>query len=93
MAGAVARRLLTSKASRWFANLSVVGLNTVCSAPPHTWPALQASVSGPLPLFWRFHMMHHADLDCDVTTGLTLAGMRLLPFVGAPGNYPLTRQN
>ena len=22
------------------------------------------------PLFWRFHMMHHADLDCDVTTGL-----------------------
>jgi sterol desaturase/sphingolipid hydroxylase (fatty acid hydroxylase superfamily) len=23
-----------------------------------------------IPLFWRFHMMHHADLDCDVTTGL-----------------------
>lgn len=23
-----------------------------------------------VPLFWRFHMMHHADLDCDVTTGL-----------------------
>ena len=20
-------------------------------------------------LFWRVHMMHHADLDCDVTTG------------------------
>jgi sterol desaturase/sphingolipid hydroxylase (fatty acid hydroxylase superfamily) len=23
-----------------------------------------------IPLFWRLHMMHHADLDCDVTTGL-----------------------
>lgn len=22
-----------------------------------------------LPFFWRFHMMHHADLDVDVTTG------------------------
>jgi len=22
-----------------------------------------------VPAFWRFHMMHHADLDCDVTTG------------------------
>jgi len=23
-----------------------------------------------VPLFWRFHMMHHADLNCDVTTGV-----------------------
>lgn len=23
-----------------------------------------------VPMFWRLHMMHHADLDCDVTTGL-----------------------
>ena len=23
-----------------------------------------------VPVFWRFHMMHHADLDCDVTTGV-----------------------
>jgi sterol desaturase/sphingolipid hydroxylase (fatty acid hydroxylase superfamily) len=23
-----------------------------------------------IPAFWRFHMMHHADLDCDVTTGV-----------------------
>ncbi|MBI3353051.1 MAG: sterol desaturase family protein [Nitrospirae bacterium] len=22
-----------------------------------------------VPLLWRFHMMHHADLDVDVTTG------------------------
>jgi sterol desaturase/sphingolipid hydroxylase (fatty acid hydroxylase superfamily) len=23
-----------------------------------------------IPLFWRLHMMHHADLDFDLTTGL-----------------------
>ena len=23
-----------------------------------------------LPSFWRFHRVHHSDLDCDVTTGL-----------------------
>ncbi len=23
-----------------------------------------------LPLFWRFHRVHHSDLDCDITTGL-----------------------
>jgi sterol desaturase/sphingolipid hydroxylase (fatty acid hydroxylase superfamily) len=23
-----------------------------------------------VPLLWRFHMMHHADMDCDVTTGV-----------------------
>ena len=23
-----------------------------------------------VPAFWRFHMMHHADLDCDLTTGV-----------------------
>jgi sterol desaturase/sphingolipid hydroxylase (fatty acid hydroxylase superfamily) len=23
-----------------------------------------------VPLFWRLHMVHHADLDCDLTTGL-----------------------
>lgn len=23
-----------------------------------------------VPGLWRFHMMHHADLDCDVTTGV-----------------------
>lgn len=31
---------------------------------------LQHVVFHAVPLFWRFHMMHHADLDCDVTTGL-----------------------
>lgn len=23
-----------------------------------------------LPTFWRFHRVHHSDLDCDITTGL-----------------------
>lgn len=23
-----------------------------------------------VPVFWRLHMMHHADLDVDVTTGV-----------------------
>lgn len=23
-----------------------------------------------LPIFWRFHRVHHSDLDCDITTGL-----------------------
>lgn len=29
---------------------------------------LQHVVFHAVPLFWRFHMMHHADLDCDVTS-------------------------
>jgi sterol desaturase/sphingolipid hydroxylase (fatty acid hydroxylase superfamily) len=31
-----------------------------------------------VPLFWRFHMMHHADLDCDVTTGLRFHPMEVV---------------
>lgn len=23
-----------------------------------------------LPIFWRFHRVHHSDLDCDITTGV-----------------------
>jgi len=23
-----------------------------------------------LPMFWRFHRVHHSDLDCDISTGL-----------------------
>lgn len=23
-----------------------------------------------LPMFWRFHRVHHSDLDCDITTGI-----------------------
>lgn len=31
-----------------------------------------------VPLFWRVHMMHHADLDCDVTTGLRFHPLEVL---------------
>lgn len=31
---------------------------------------LQHVIFHAVPVFWRFHMMHHADLDCDVTTGV-----------------------
>lgn len=102
------RRLATSKARRWFANLSVVVLNTLLirllfaasavgaasmAAERNlgllnalSWPIwlegilaviafdlalyLQHVMFHAVPSFWRFHMMHHADLDCDVTTGV-----------------------
>lgn len=31
-----------------------------------------------LPLFWRFHRVHHTDLDCDVTTGLRFHPFEML---------------
>ncbi len=31
-----------------------------------------------VPLFWRFHMVHHADLDIDVTTGLRFHTLEIL---------------
>jgi len=31
-----------------------------------------------VPLLWRFHMMHHADLDIDVTTGLRFHPVEIL---------------
>lgn len=47
-----------------------------------------------VPLFWRFHRMHHADLDFDTTTGLRfhpveiifsmLIKMALVAAIGAP---------
>ncbi|BFU94061.1 MAG: sterol desaturase [Nitrospira sp.] len=42
--------------------LAVVGLDLVLY--------LQHVMFHAVPLFWRLHMVHHADLDCDVTTGL-----------------------
>jgi len=102
------RRLSTAKGSRWFANISVVVLDSVIirllfaagavgmailAAEQHwgilnqlgwlNWLELffavllldfvlflQHVMFHAVPLFWRFHMMHHADLDCDVTAGL-----------------------
>jgi sterol desaturase/sphingolipid hydroxylase (fatty acid hydroxylase superfamily) len=102
------RDLTTSKASRWFANLTIISCNTAVvrllfpifpiglalMAQKSGWGLLNylhlpywlAVVSGvilldliiylqhvmfhAIPALWRLHMMHHADLDIDVTTGL-----------------------
>jgi sterol desaturase/sphingolipid hydroxylase (fatty acid hydroxylase superfamily) len=49
-----------------------------------------------VPQFWRLHMIHHADLDCDVTTGLrfhpievSLSMVIKLAAVAAIGPSPL----
>ena len=47
----------------WFEIVSVVALLDLVLY-------LQHVMFHAVPLFWRFHMMHHADLDCDVTTGV-----------------------
>lgn len=31
-----------------------------------------------LPIMWRFHRVHHSDLDCDVTTGLRFHPVEIL---------------
>jgi sterol desaturase/sphingolipid hydroxylase (fatty acid hydroxylase superfamily) len=31
-----------------------------------------------LPMFWRFHRVHHSDLDCDITTGLRFHPFEIL---------------
>jgi sterol desaturase/sphingolipid hydroxylase (fatty acid hydroxylase superfamily) len=35
-----------------------------------------------IPLFWRLHMMHHADLDIDVTTGLRFHPIEVILSMG-----------
>lgn len=35
-----------------------------------------------VPLFWRLHMVHHADLDIDVTTGLRFHTVEILLSFG-----------
>ena len=100
------RHLATSKASRWFSNISItlIGTAIVRSLFPVLAVAFAANETSlgilnkihlptalnvfigvlaldliiygqhvlfhSVPLFWRLHMMHHADLDIDVTTGL-----------------------
>ena len=106
--GAPRRSLSTPRGPRWFANITVVVLDSVIvrllfvagavgmamlAADRNwgilnqlAWPIwlkillalitldfvlyLQHVMFHAIPLFWRFHMMHHADLDCDVTTGV-----------------------
>ncbi|MBF8277879.1 MAG: hypothetical protein HW390_2952 [Candidatus Brocadiaceae bacterium] len=35
-----------------------------------------------IPVFWRIHRMHHADLDIDVTTGIRFHPIEIVPCVG-----------
>jgi len=35
-----------------------------------------------IPIFWRLHMMHHADLDYDVTTGLRFHPLEIILSMG-----------
>jgi sterol desaturase/sphingolipid hydroxylase (fatty acid hydroxylase superfamily) len=35
-----------------------------------------------VPLLWRFHMMHHADLDIDLTTGLRFHPVEMILSMG-----------
>lgn len=35
-----------------------------------------------IPLLWRLHMVHHADLDCDVSTGLRFHTLEILLSFG-----------
>ncbi|MBI5894942.1 MAG: sterol desaturase family protein [Desulfobacterales bacterium] len=102
------RRLSTSKARRWFANLTIVALNPLAVAlvfpilpiglallaSEQNWGLLnqvvlpywleivigvalldlvvytQHVLHHAIPVLWRLHMVHHADLDFDMTTGL-----------------------
>jgi len=35
-----------------------------------------------VPILWRFHRMHHADLDYDVTTGFRFHPIEIIPSMG-----------
>ena len=35
-----------------------------------------------IPLFWRLHMMHHADLDYDLTAGLRFHPVEIMLSMG-----------
>jgi sterol desaturase/sphingolipid hydroxylase (fatty acid hydroxylase superfamily) len=101
------RKLTTSKAGRWFANIGIVILNAAALRLIFPMAAVGVALLGAqrgwglfnmvelphgiailasvlaldfviylqhvmfhaVPALWRLHMMHHADLDFDVTTG------------------------
>ena len=42
----------------------------------------QHLVTHKVPLFWRFHRVHHADRDMDVTTGLRFHPVEILASMG-----------
>lgn len=102
------RGLVTSKAQRWFVNLTLIALNPLSVllifpilpiglallASEQNWGLLnqwalpywlevligvvvldfvvyaQHVLHHAIPVLWGLHMMHHADLDIDMTTGL-----------------------
>jgi sterol desaturase/sphingolipid hydroxylase (fatty acid hydroxylase superfamily) len=112
------KQLTTSKAIRWFSNISITILGTVIVRG--VFPILAASFASEqssfgllnqvflpyplkvflavlafdliiygqhvmfhsIPLLWRLHMMHHADLDIDVTTGLRFHPLEVLLSMG-----------
>jgi len=112
------RQLTTSKASRWFSNISITLIGTaivrslfpllaVTFAANKTSLGLLNLISLPyfvkvligvlafdliiygqhvmfhsVPLLWRLHMMHHADLDIDVTTGLRFHPIEVMLSMG-----------
>ncbi|MDQ7784059.1 MAG: sterol desaturase family protein [Desulfomonilaceae bacterium] len=119
-AAAPRRALAVSKAGRWFANMSIVVINTVLvrlivpagavgmaawvshrgwgllnNVDMPYWLAVVISVIvldfviymqhvmfHAVPTLWRFHMMHHADLDFDVTTGTRFHPVEILLSMG-----------
>jgi sterol desaturase/sphingolipid hydroxylase (fatty acid hydroxylase superfamily) len=128
------RRLSTSKARRWFANLTIVALNPLSLAlifpilpiglallaSEQNWGLLnqvalpywlevvigavmldlavytQHVLHHAIPVLWRLHMVHHADLDFDMTTGLRFHPIEIivslaikLAAVAALGASPL----
>ncbi len=114
------RALTTPKASRWFANLVIIGLNPLSVrlifsvlpaamallATERQWGLLnnvalpywlevatgviamdfaiylQHVLHHAVPALWRLHMVHHADLDYDLTTGLRFHPIEIVISMG-----------
>ena len=114
------RALTTPKASRWFANLVIIGLNPLSVrlvfpvlpvgmallATERQWGLLnnvdlpywlevsigvivldlsvylQHVLHHAVPALWRLHMVHHADLDYDLTTGLRFHPIEIVVSMG-----------
>jgi len=67
------------RSKRWLSNLTLSVLNTVilkllgpitAIAVAEYALANNYGFSHKIPLLWRFHKVHHADRDIDVTTGI-----------------------
>ncbi len=114
------RPLLTSKRSRWFANIGIIVIDTALLRLLFPVTAVAASVWAEqkgwgllnmtdlpfwaevalsvlaldfviylqhvgfhaIPTLWRLHMMHHADMDFDVTTGTRFHPIEIFVSMG-----------